>query len=187
MACLEVDKVRVTRTVVTFIVCIWLVCATLCVYALGTDETGDTIDAALLLGATSIDILFDRLAAQGVGSGTPTEPSAERPLRIKVGSYIGKLGLSNVSYPDDPVSSPDNVAPLANYGQGILDQLDAVHQAAFLVGWYGTIFMRGNQDSNASDLVCGFAQEADFSAEGCLDNPTEFVSKLLNEARTRDP
>lgn len=177
---------RVTRTIVTFIVCIRLVCATLSAYAHGTDETGDTIDAALLLGATSIDILFDRLAVQSDGSGTPTEPLTELPLRIKVGSYISTLGLSNVSYPDDPVSSPDNVAPLANYGQDILDQLDTVHQAAFLVGWYGTILTRGNQDSNVSSLVCGYAQDAGFTATNCIGDPNTFVSILLDYARNRE-
>ena len=169
-------------TVIVSTVCIWLLCATLSAHAGGTSDDVDTIETALLLGAASLDILFDRLAAQSDNNGN-TIPRTEAPLRIEIDTYIRVLGLSDVRYPKDPVSSPDNVAPLANYGQSIVDQLDEVHRAAFLVGWYGRILLRNTGGTDSSKVICDFAEEAGYEVNQCLQNTTTYFSKLLNTAR----
>lgn len=173
---------KAIRTVVGLTVGILLLCSTLSVFAGGSSE--DTVDTALLLGATSLEILFDRVAAQNDGSGTATIPFSELPRRIEIDTYISVLELTNVSYPDDPVGTTKNPAPLANYAQRIADQLDDVHRAAFLLGWFGAIDRR----TNVSDpSICKLAEEAHFDTANCSGNPQSYYTDLLQTARTRTP
>ena len=169
----------VRLTVLSFSLCTWLLCAAPSAFAGGNSADDDTRYTALLLGATSLDILFDRLAVQ---EDTPTIPFAELPHRIEVDIYISMLGLTDVSYPDDPVASADNPAPLANYGQRIVDQLDEVHRAAFLLGWYGAIHTRTNETPDSS--ICNFARDADFDTDNCSQDAGAYLSQLLQTARS---
>ena len=122
---------------------------TLAPFASGVDEA--TKRAALLLGYESLDLLYSLETCEGLSDSEDATScrfsSDNAESRLNIADYVRTLRLT-VSYPEDPIGPGKDAVPLARYGQTVLAELDEVHEAAFVVGWYGRIAERlTGQDS----------------------------------------
>lgn len=140
----------------------------------GTSER----DLALLLGHESMALFYNDI-------GQPLDGRTSIDLRLDISDHLSQLGLLDVSYPTNPIGTREDPAALSSYGQTVIDALDEVESAAFMVGWYGAIMLAGQDRSFPASIVCEFAPLADFENDSdCDTDPNAYLRTLLEQARS---
>ena len=184
-----VRVMKYTRSIQRSLSCILIGSAylLLSVTSLYPSGANDRKAAALLLGGESLELLFNLLdtdlcTADGIDKVACNVQNIEHLTIIE--RELAVLGLTDISYPMNEILSSNNNrnrAPLSTYSERIINSLDETTEAAFIVGWYGSIATRTadeQQKSNAIEAICFFAEIAKYDTDSCITDPVKFVSNL---------
>lgn len=108
-----------------------------------------------------------------------------------VDAYLKALGVEDITYPEKPVGENGDEKPANEFMEKVTARLKQIDQSvadAFIVGWYGVLYLYMPKDQRPDFTIRGHAKKAGLApldSRGGLINDIKYLEWVVHQARMK--